>query len=308
MNNLPHKDKFLFNVTLTELTFIIFLIFILLFSRKVFGLTKDISTANKTNEELSQKLEEANKSINNSLSQIEKQKSTINDLNKKNDDLFKKLTLQESSVKKCEDFMEQFNDDDMSFTRLFENEDLINEIEELRDDKSRLVSKLKEFEKFEKHLSNIDPEKSASENLVSVNSALKNLENCEQTVTDAKSREKNLRRRCGNDWPACWSDSEGRQEFIYAVTLNENDLMVEGIWPLHRNDDIELIPNARSLPSDSMTLADFARKSAPILSWSKEKECRHFVKIIDNTSPTSKIKYKKMKRKVEDYFYKFDMR
>ncbi len=138
--------------------------------------------------------------------------------------------------------------------------------------------------------------------------SLANLENCEQTVTEAKSREKNLRRRCGNDWPACWSDSEGRQEFIYAVTLNENDLMVEGIWPLHRNDDIELIPNARSLPSDSMTLADFARKSAPILSWSKEKECRHSVKIIDNTSPTSKIKYKKMKRKVEDYFYKFDVR
>ena len=56
--------------------------------------------------------------------------------------------------------------------------------QELKEDKSQLESKLKEFEK------------------------------------EAKSREKNLRRRCGNDWPACWSDSVGKQEFIYAVTLN----------------------------------------------------------------------------------------
>ena len=154
----------------------------------------------------------------------------------------------------------------------------------------------------------INIEKSALENLASVNSALENLENCEQAVTEAKSREKNLRRRCGNDWPACWSDSEGRQEFIYAVTLNENDLTVESIWPSHRNDDIEFIPNAKALPSNSMSLSDFEKNAEPILNWSKEKECRHYVKIIDNTAPTSKVKYKRMKKIVEGYFYKFDVR
>ena len=281
MDKLPQKDKFLLNVTLTELTFIIFLIFILLFSRKVFSLTKNVDTVNKTNEELSQRLEEANKNYINSLTQTELQRKTIDELSKNNDDLFKKLTLQESSVKKCEEFMNQFHEGDMSFTRLFDNEELLSEIKELKEDKSQLESKLKEYEK---------------------------LGDCELAVNEAKSREKNLRRRCGNDWPACWSDSEGRQEFIYAVTLNENDLTVEGIWPSHRKDDIEFIPNAKALPSNSMSLSDFEKNAEPILNWSKEKECRHYVKIIDNTAPTSKVKYKRMKKIVEDYFYKFDVR
>jgi len=281
MDKLPQKDKFLLNVTLTELTFIIFLIFILLFSRKVFSLTKNVDTVNKTNEELSQRLEEANKNYINSLTQTELQRKTIDELSKNNDDLFKKLTLQESSVKKCEEFMNQFHEGDMSFTRLFDNEELLSEIKELKQNKSQLESKLKEYEK---------------------------LGDCELAVNEAKSREKNLRRRCGNDWPACWSDSEGRQEFIYAVTLNENDLTVEGIWPSHRNDDIEFIPNAIALPSNSMSLSDFGKNAEPILNWSKEKECRHYVKIIDNTAPTSKVKYKRMKKIVEDYFYKFDVR
>ncbi|MGB6288696.1 MAG: hypothetical protein WBF36_01045 [Desulfobulbales bacterium] len=281
MDKLPQKDKFLLNVTLTELTFIIFLIFILLFSRKVFSLTKNVDTVNKTNEELSQRLEEANKNYINSLTQTELQRKTIDELSKNNDDLFKKLTLQESSVKKCEEFMNQFHEGDMSFTRLFDNEELLSEIKELKQNKSQLESKLKEFEK---------------------------LGDCELAVNEAKSREKNLRRRCGNDWPACWSDSEGRQEFIYAVTLNENDLTVEGIWPSHRNDDIEFIPNAKALPSNSMSLSDFGKNAEPILNWGKEKECRHYVKIIDNTAPTSKVKYKRMKKIVEDYFYKFDVR
>jgi len=281
MDKLPQKDKFLLNVTLTELTFIIFLIFILLFSRKVFSLTRNVDTVNKTNEELSQRLEEANKNYINSLTQTELQRKTIDELSKNNDDLFKKLTLQESSVKKCEEFMNQFHEGDMSFTRLFDNEELLSEIKELKQNKSQLESKLKEFEK---------------------------LGDCELAVNEAESREKNLRRRCGNDWPACWSDSEGRQEFIYAVTLNENDLTVEGIWPSHRNDDIEFIPNAKALPSNSMSLSDFGKNAEPILNWSKEKECRHYVKIIDNTAPTSKVKYKRMKKIVEDYFYKFDVR
>ena len=281
MDKLPQKDKFLLNVTLTELTFIIFLIFILLFSRKVFSLTKNVDTINKTNEELSQRLEEANKNYTNSLTETELQRKTIDELSKNNDDLFKKLTLQESSVKKCEEFMNQFHEGDMSFTRLFDNEELLSEIKELKEEKSQLESKLKEFEK---------------------------LGDCELAVNEAKSREKNLRRRCGNDWPACWSDSEGRQEFIYAVTLNENDLTVEGIWPSHRNDDIEFIPNGKALPSNSMSLSDFEKNAEPILNWSKEKECRHYVKIIDNTAPTSKEKYKRMKKIVEGYFYKFDVR
>jgi len=272
MDKLPQKDKFLLNVTLTELTFIIFLIFILLFSRKVFSLTKNVDTANKTNEELLQRLEETNKNYMNSQTQLEIQKRTIYELSKNNDDMFNKLTLQESSVKKCEEFMNQFHEEDISFTRLFDNEELLSEIKELKENKSQLESKLKDFER------------------------------------EAKNRERNLRRRCGNDWPACWSDSEGRQEFIYAITLNENDLTVEGIWPSHRNDDIDFIPNAKALPSNSLSLSDFEKNAEPILNWSTEKECRHYVKIIDNTAPTSKVKYKRMKKIVESYFYKFDVR
>ena len=305
MDKLPRKEKFLFNVTLTELTFIIFLIFILLFSRKVLSLTKNVDTVNKTNEELLQKLEDANKNHINSLTQIEAQKKTIYELEKNNDDLFKKLTLQESSVKKCEEFMNQFHEGDMSFTRLFDNEELLSEIKKLEEDKSQLEFKLKEFEKY---LADFDYEKSISENSASLNDVFENLSDCELAVNEAKNREKYLRRRCGNDWPACWSDSEGRQEFIYAITLNENHLTVAGIWPSHRNDDIEFIPNAKALPSNSMSLSDFEKNAEPILNWSKEKECRHYVKIIDNTEPTSKVKYKSMKKIVEGYFYKFDVR
>ena len=307
MDKFPQKEKFLFNVTLTELTFIIFLIFILLFSRKVLSLTKDVDTVNKTNEELLKKLEDADKNYINSLTQIEIQKKTIYELEKNNDDLFRRLTLQEPSVQKCEEFTNQFHEEDKSFTRLFDNEELLSEIKKLKEDKSKLESKLKEISSLLwKRYSNNEGLPSEIKELKEDKSQLES--KLKEFKKEAKSREKNLRRRCGNDWPACWSDSEGRQEFIYSVTLNENDLTVEGIWPSHRNDDIEFIPNAKALPSNSMSLSDFEKNAEPILNWSKEKECRHYVKIIDNTAPTSKVKYKRMKKIVEGYFYKFDVR
>jgi len=119
----------------------------------------------------------------------------------------------------------------------------------------------------------------------------------------------NLQRRAnGLDHPPCWpvltETDFGRPEYIYAVYIHENHLRVESVWPPHREDDVDLIPHAREMIGDSLSMAEFRKHAEPVLQWSVDQipECRHFVEVHDRAVLKNPFLDKLLT--VEHFFYK----
>lgn len=120
----------------------------------------------------------------------------------------------------------------------------------------------------------------------------------------------NLQNRLGRgglDHPPCWADPvTGKIEYMYRVSLREDALSVEAIWPAHREDDVRDIPGAHDLIGVGLSREEFREKAEPIFLWGKGQnpECRHFVRINDLIS-SDKVAFKSQLLMVEDYFYKY---
>jgi hypothetical protein len=108
--------------------------------------------------------------------------------------------------------------------------------------------------------------------------------------------------QCGLGKPPCWSDAAGKVEFLFDVTLHEDGISVAPGWPEQRAADAAAISGAAALPGERLSQGEFARRATPVLGWSDERECRHYVTIRDRAE--SKQAYKDQLRTVEGYFYK----
>ena len=99
----------------------------------------------------------------------------------------------------------------------------------------------------------------------------------------------------------CWVDANGKIEYAFAVTITEGVISVAPSWPPARAADAQQIPGLAGL-AGTWPAPEFAARAAPILAWSEEKDCRHFVTIDDQA--TSKAAFKRNLLAVEGYFYK----
>lgn len=108
--------------------------------------------------------------------------------------------------------------------------------------------------------------------------------------------------QCGLGKPPCWADARGKAEYIYTVTIHEEGVSVEPRWSVVRADAAKEIPGALELPGNQLSLAEFKRRAAPVLAWSKQKDCRHYVYIRDEAE--TKEAFKQQLFGVEDFFYK----
>lgn len=120
----------------------------------------------------------------------------------------------------------------------------------------------------------------------------------------------NLRRRTGSGFglPPCWTRPDGSIEYLFRVTVKEEDLDAEPILPPHRLAEFEAIPGAPALPGSSLRPEEFQRRAEAILAWSKRQdpECRHYVRIVDRAQ--TKNGYKQKRLLIENYFYKYEER
>ena len=131
----------------------------------------------------------------------------------------------------------------------------------------------------------------------------------ERQIRTLRGQIKHFERRFGRggvDFPPCWCDETGRPEYIYSICIGELNLCVEPAWPDYRKPDLKQIPGCREIIASDLTLAEFRKRAAPILEWSKKNECRHYVIIRDTTE--SKKAFKQKLLAVEDYFYKYLVR
>lgn len=110
----------------------------------------------------------------------------------------------------------------------------------------------------------------------------------------------------GGDFPPCWSEN-GSIQYIYNIVLTDAGIEVYDIKNLSREEEKKRLPLKGFKIGLPMQPGEFIKAGQPLKKICDENSCRHFVKITDKTSPSSKEHYKKLKNSVENIFYKKDI-
>lgn len=177
------------------------------------------------------------------------------------------------------------------------NEELQKCLEELNDTKEQLLEAKEQIAQALNEKGDVEKE----------------LQEYESELVKVKTENQNLIGQVENlsnglEFPPCWASPEGKPQYTYLVTVQDDNLLVSSTYPEERKEEYFALM-ASDYEGKSFTLDEFATtfqifytdatKSVP--------ECRYFVKVQDATSPDSKREYKTGLKVVESIFYKYLM-
>jgi len=137
------------------------------------------------------------------------------------------------------------------------------------------------------------------------------LSESQNAFDQAKSENENLIGQVENlsnglEFPPCWATPEGKAQYTYLVTVLDDSLVLNSIYPDERRGEyLKLMTsdfNAQPLFLDEFkkTLNTFYTTAV-----ARVPECRFFVQVKDATSSDSKKEYKQGLKTVESIFYKY---
>lgn len=279
------RRSFLLGITLNELSFIMF--FLLMIT--------SVAVLQKNKDKLTQEIEQKNK-LEVELAQSQQDAES-----------FKRLQLLENKLIQAAGLTEKPHDQQLDelFSRLQE----VKVFVELQQANTRMQQELESLQAYKRLAETLEQHGIAEQPAQEMIEQL-----LEQADTGRREREllkgrvaymqKKLKGN-GLDHPPCWANPEsGAVEYLYSMTLFENSIKIEAAWPEHRETDVLLISGAKQLAGKSLTPEQLQQQVKPIFTWSKQHECRHFVRIKDDPH-TSKNAFKQKMRAVEAYFYKY---
>lgn len=113
----------------------------------------------------------------------------------------------------------------------------------------------------------------------------------------------------GLDHPPCWTDANGKIEFLFKVETRPDGFNTTKAWPINREQDALSLPNIeQALVSGPSKVAGFSAVMQPILDWSKAQnpECRHFVYL--STTVVDADARDNARKVVEGFFYKLEVK
>ncbi len=110
----------------------------------------------------------------------------------------------------------------------------------------------------------------------------------------------------GRDLPPCWVNENGEIEYLLRVDIQQNGLKVTPIWAEHRNEDAKSIPNIDHLVNKTHSRGQFQRLAAPIGEISKQQACRHYVTIKNHVRDINL--FNNSRYTIESVFYKRELR
>lgn len=118
-----------------------------------------------------------------------------------------------------------------------------------------------------------------------------------------RDRDNLMRSGRGLVYPSCWTGPAGETEFIFDVNIFDSGVVVQDSAPAYRKTDdawkyVDDLPRSCQMPE-----ARFQKATSRLFAWSRDHECRFFVTMRDFTGATSKDRYKKLQRTVEENFY-----
>lgn len=114
--------------------------------------------------------------------------------------------------------------------------------------------------------------------------------------------------RGGRDYPPCWADETGKVEFLFAVEVKPDSVVVSQAWPPRREDTARALPGMAEVLAGTHSNQDFVSRIQRIFNWSKSQdpECRHYVQL--KSSISDAVQSDRARLMVENYFYKTEAR
>lgn len=124
------------------------------------------------------------------------------------------------------------------------------------------------------------------------------------TELDRVTRERNNLMRTGNGltYPSCWTTSEGKTQYMFDITIQDAGMIVRDATP-SRGEDAALHLVAGLARKVLTRESAFRTATLEVFNYSKERNCRFYSIIRDQTGPTSKARYKELRAIVENHFY-----
>ncbi len=114
--------------------------------------------------------------------------------------------------------------------------------------------------------------------------------------------------RGGRDYPPCWADESGKVEFLFAIELKDDSVVVTPAWPSKREADARVLPDIHRALEAPFAHSEFASRVLGVFGWSKKQnpECRHYVQLRSTISDA--VRSDRARLVVENYFYKVEQR
>lgn len=139
--------------------------------------------------------------------------------------------------------------------------------------------------------------------------ASKKIEELQVDTKNLQDQKESLLQRLQNEgkgasWPSCWTDSNGRNEYIFKIDLaSEGIAIVDNPIPA-RVEEKSRLPIQAIKYGTLRTVQEFLSETRPLFDWSVERKCRFFVMLYDKTGANEKVRFKELMRRVEEHFYK----
>jgi uncharacterized coiled-coil protein SlyX len=192
------------------------------------------------------------------------------------------------------------NNSDINVPELLATLNEVNkELEECLLEKDKVDAQLKE-------LAN-----KSTEQAVEIDELQDKLSESQNAFDQSKSENENLIGQVENlsnglEFPPCWATPEGKAQYTYLVTVLDDSIVLNSIYPDERRDEYSKLMTS-DFNEQPLSLGDF-KKSLNIFyttAVASVPECRFFVQVKDATSSDSKKEYKQGLKTVESIFYKY---
>lgn len=111
----------------------------------------------------------------------------------------------------------------------------------------------------------------------------KERQNLINQVTFMRNQLESLNGKKGFGQPPCWVDNNGRVQRLLAVEVTDQGLVVRPGWPAERDEDMKKLPNVQALigGGKAQSPAAFHAAALPLLEWGKKQspECRLYASV-----------------------------
>lgn len=111
----------------------------------------------------------------------------------------------------------------------------------------------------------------------------------------------------GTEYPPCWVAPNGKPDYIFDVALKSNGYIIRDRKLPHRQEEQSQLPIQQISFDTDISQTTFSKQTEALLNWSKEHNCRFFVRIYDLTGQQEKDNYKLKERILQQSFYSYEV-
>jgi hypothetical protein len=112
----------------------------------------------------------------------------------------------------------------------------------------------------------------------------------------------------GGTLPPCWIDDSGKGQYIFDATLRDDGIYLKDNEVPGKEDQQAELPIDKFKFDTPYDATGFANAGRRLRVWSDSKECRFYVRLIDETGDDMKDTYKELRDGVETVFYIFQVK